>query len=184
MISMKLTSILVCFAALITGICFAGDAKVDNHHYTHAISYKAGDGENTTWLQLLRLGEDCNLTNRSIKFSAPKDVAFGAFEELWKGFDSIKDFQKHELDDFVEGLDLTNVHYVVTFQRANATGRHEKTRQFAIPLEGRSEEFLQWLTKLKKLNGEQAGAGQPATALQLKSEGKEKPQPESERRSR
>ena len=39
-------------------------------------------------------------------------------------------------------------------------------------------------TKIRKKTGEQAGAGQPATAPQLKSEGKEKPQPEAEGRSR
>ena len=179
-------TVVLCSALLLCALTRLGGAEpeVDNHHYTHAIAYKSATGDKKTWLQLLRLDESCNLTDRASKPSTAVPIRAEAFKKLWDGIASIQDFKANRVDDPSESLDLSQAHFIVTFQRSKPTGRHESTRMFTIPLGGESKELTEWLASLEKLKGEQGGAGQPATRSESDSEGGDKPQPESGGRSR
>ena len=96
----------------------------------------------------------------------------------------IADFSKAKVPENL-GVTLIQVMKITAVCMEKTLGtQHEKPIKIKwLAPEGVSLTDAKLPTEIRK-TGEQAGAGQPATALQLKSEGKEKPQPESERRSR
>jgi hypothetical protein len=158
---------------------YAAEEHVDDNHYTHAIVFKTGAGEELTWLQLLRLGDNCIITNRATKPSTTRNISLEDFETLWKGIKDIQDFQTGAIIENAERLDLAQTYYVVTFQRSAATGRHESTHMFRIPRVGKSAEFQKWLATLERKRADQAGNEKPTTSPESKPEGGDKPQPES-----
>jgi hypothetical protein len=150
--------------------------KVDSSHYTHAIVYKAATDKKLKWLQLLRLGDDCEITDRSNTPYTTSTIEIDAFKKLWDGIQTIDDFHRGELEDLTKKPDLATAHFIVTYQRTKATGRHENTHIFMIPLDRSTKEFQTWLSKLQKLKeGEQKRAVQPATLPSVERPVKDQP---------